>query len=132
MQGHKASRSHDTIYWASVYSRWLLRDRCRVIENILNIFEIMTTLNSNKLHVPTIKNVIYLELIELLITRSGLVPPSECSITLHELLHIAQQVEEVGAPRYSILYKFEKVNRLLKQLHDNAAKGFLLKLIYNM
>ena len=34
MRGHKSSRSHDTIYWASMYSRWLLRDRCKVVENI--------------------------------------------------------------------------------------------------
>ncbi len=129
MRGHKASRSHDTIYWATVYSRWLLRDRGKIVENILSIFEIMTILNSNKLHVPTIKNVIYPELIELLISRSGLVPPSECPITLHELLHIAEQVEEIGAPRYSTLYKFEKVNKLLKQFNYNTAKGYQLKLI---
>jgi len=123
MRAHKGARCHDTIYWASVYSRWLLRGRGKVIENILGIFDIMTILNSNRLHVPTIKNVVANELIELLITRSGLVPPSECPITLHELVHVLDQVEEIGAPRYSTLYKFEKLNKLLKQFNYNTAKG---------
>ena len=40
---------------------WLLKDRGRVIENILSKFEIMTIVNSNKLNVPTTKNATYPE-----------------------------------------------------------------------
>jgi hypothetical protein len=125
MRGKKAKRCHDTIYWATVYSRWLLRDRGPVVDNILDIFDVMAILNSNRLNVKTIMESTYKNLIDLLITRSGLVPPSECCITLHELLHICDQVEEIGAPRYSTLYKFEKINKLLKSICFNKAKGFI-------
>jgi hypothetical protein len=123
MRGRKAKRSHDTIYWACVYSRWLLRNRGPVIDNILDVFEMMAVLNSNRLHVPTIMGEFYTGLIDNLIKRSGLVPPSECTTTLHELLHVCDQVQMIGAPRYSTLYKFEKVNKLLKSFCFNKAKG---------
>ena len=83
----------------------------------------MVVLNSNRLHVPTVKDVTHPNLIETLIKRSGLVPPSECSITLHELCHVCDQVMEIGSPRYSTLYKFEKINKLLKTFCFNKAKG---------
>ena len=123
MRGHHAERSHDSIYWAVVYSRWLLRDRGPVVDNILDIFDSMAVLNSNRLHVPSVNDVTYPNLIEALIKRSGLVPPSECPITLHELVHVCDQVMEIGSPRYSTLYKFEKINKLLKAFLFNKAKG---------
>ena len=125
MRGHHAERSHDSIYWAVVYSRWLLRDRGPVIDNILDIFDTMAVLNSNRLHVPTVNEFTYRNLIDNLIKRSGFVPPSECPITLHELCHVCDQVMEIGSPRYSTLYKFEKVNKLLKSFCFIKAKGKL-------
>ena len=83
----------------------------------------MAVLNSNRLHVPAVRDDVMSHLITYLIDRSGLVPPSECTTTLHELIHICDQVEMIGAPRYSTLYKFEKVNKLLKSFCFNKAKG---------
>ena len=83
----------------------------------------MAVLNSNRLHVPTVMGELYTGLIDNLIKRSGLVPPRECTTTLHELLHVCDQVQMIGAPRYSTLYKFEKVNKLLKSFCFNKAKG---------
>ena len=70
-----------------------------------------------------VNNVIHSDLNETLVKRSGLVPPSECPIALHELVHVCDQVMEIGSPRYSTLYKFEKVNKLLKSFCFNTAKG---------
>ena len=75
---------------------------------------------------PSIVETLHNNLIEMLILRSGLVPPSECTITLHELVHVCDQVQEIGAPRYSTIYKFEKVNHLLKSLCMNKAKGIIV------
>ena len=88
----------------------------------------MSILNSNKLHLPAIKDRIFNELIELLVVRSGLVPPSECPITLHELVHVIDQVDEIGTPRYHAIYKFEKVNKILKKFNFNVAKGLTNKI----
>ena len=61
---------------------------------------------------------------QLLTDRSDTLPPSECTITLHELEHEVDQSLTIGVPRFSNLYKFEKINKILKSMLKNVAKGF--------
>jgi len=123
MRSGHMNRSHDTIFWANTYARWCLRKTGPYTDNILEIFDIIGILNANNIHGPTLKSKIYPRLINALIIRSGLVPPSECCVTLHEMMHVCEQVLEIGTPRHSLLYKFEKLNKILKSFLHNAAKG---------
>jgi hypothetical protein len=107
-------------------NRWMFRKReyhSKAIARMLDIFDVIGILTSNKLSQASI-NEINSMLIAMVIERSGLVPPSECTITLHELLHLIDQSIAVGCPRFSNLYKFEKVNKFLKSMLKNVAKGF--------
>jgi hypothetical protein len=126
MRSGKAGKSsHDTIFWAMTYARWCFRNKgCAVYtDNICDIFDILSTLNSGRLNGTHVINVLKPKLIKLLVARAGLLPPSECPLTLHELLHICDQVLEIGVPRMSSLFKFERMNLMLKKLLKNAAKG---------
>ena len=125
MRAGHMNRSHDTIYWANTYARWCLDKSGPYTDNILEIFDIMSILNANNIHGPTVKSTLLPRLINALIIRSGLVPPSECCVTLHEMMHVCEQVLEIGTPRHSLLYKFEKLNKILKSFLHNSAKGKL-------
>ena len=74
---------------------------CMYTENLLEIFDIMAALNATRLNVRDIKENLWPRLIEALVRRSGLLPPTESMLTLHELVHICDQVDEVGVPRVS-------------------------------
>jgi hypothetical protein len=123
MRAGHMKRSHDTIHWANTFSNWCLSNVGPYTDNIIELFDIMSILNSSRIHGPTLKTVVYPRLIDALIKRSGLVPPSECCVTLHEMIHICEQVHEIGNPRNSLLYKFEKMNKVLKSFLNNNAKG---------
>ena len=122
MRSGKSSKSHDTIHWATTFGRYLLSNRGDYTDNIVEMYDIMSILNSSKLHGPTIKDKVYPRLIDALIKRSGLIPPSESCVTLHEFLHVCEQVHEIGVARSSTLYKFEKMNKILKGLGQNTAR----------
>jgi len=59
----------------------------KAIATMLDIFDIIGLLTSNKLSRESIL-LINRKLLDLLTDRSGCVPPSECTITLHELVHM--------------------------------------------
>jgi hypothetical protein len=124
----KAANSHDTIYWAATYARWCMRNKGSAVyrENICGIFDIMAALNSARLNKKEVRDTLRPRLIKLLIERAGLLPPTESMLTLHELLHVVDQVEEVGVPRVNTLFKFERMNHILKQLLKNNAKGIFV------
>mgnify|MGYP003386452268 FL=1 len=107
----------------SVIIRWCLQDYGDYTDNLIEIYDILSILNSNRLHGPTVDKELFPRLIDALITRSGLVPPSECCVTLHEVVHLCEQVNEIGPGRQSTLYKFEKMNKILKSFAQNKAKG---------
>jgi hypothetical protein len=136
MRRGKASNSHDTIFWAMTYARWCFRKKGSqvYIENICEVLDIISMLNATRLNIQYITEVIKPKLIKALVRRVGLLPPSECMLTLHELLHICDQVVEVGVPRVSSLYKFERMNHVLKSVLHNAAKGnvFCFILFYSI
>lgn len=121
----KARNSHDTIYWATTWARWCLRGKGSKdhVDNLCQIFDIIGVLNSSHLHMKQVRNELYPELISAIVTRSGLVPPSEATIVQHELVHVCSQVWDQGLPRMSTLYKFERINLFLKKLLKNKAAG---------
>lgn len=125
MKAGRAGNSHDTIYWATVYARWCFRGKGSVPhrDNILDIYDIMASLCATRLNAKQVKEVLKPRLIAALVKRAGLLPPTECMLTLHEMIHICEQVEEVGVPRVSSLYKFERMNHILKELLKNHSKG---------
>ena len=124
-KGKAGTSSHDTILWATTWARWCLKGLGSklVMDNIFEIWDIMGQLNSSQLNIDKVKEEIYPALIRALVARQGLVPPSESTITLHELVHICDQVWDQGAPRVSTLYKFERINLFLKVLLKNTAAG---------
>ena len=125
MKSGKAANSHDTIQWATVYARWCFRKKgsARYTNNVCDIFDILAQLNATRLNAQRVQNVLRPRLISALVERCGLLPPSECMLTLHEVIHVCDQVIEVGAPRVSTLYKFERMNHVLKEMLKNSAKG---------
>ena len=66
---------------------------------------------------PTMKT----ELYDTLIEHSALFPQSECTHTLHELVHCCDQIEELGPPRVNSLFMFERVNQYLKRMVKNKS-----------
>jgi len=129
MKKGSGRNSHDTILWATTWAPWCLRhklddDNCvSYFENILDVFDIMGMLNSSSLKVDKFNEDFMLMLLDAVILRSGLMPPTECTMTLHELIHTCDQVLEQGVNRVSTLYKFERVNHFLKTLLQNSAAG---------
>ena len=121
----KGRNTHSTIYWASTFARWCFKGKGSPIynANILELFDLFTLLNASSINIQVLETVIIPRLIDCLITRSGLVPPVECTLALHDVLHVAQQIREVGMPRYSTLFKFERMNLFLKRLCRNKAAG---------
>lgn len=122
MRSGTASKSHDTIQWATLFGRYLLSDQGKYTDNIIEIFDIMSILNANRLNCDMVRKELLPRLINALADRSGFVPPSESCVTLHELIHVCEQVNEIGNARCSTLYKFEKMNKWLKGHAQNSAK----------
>ena len=50
MRSGKASKSHDTIQWATAFGRYVLSNRGIYTDNIVELYDIMSILNSSKLH----------------------------------------------------------------------------------
>ena len=131
MKKGSGRNSHDTILWATTWAPWCLRYKledvnCRpFVENVLDIFDVMGLLNSSSLKVDKYNDDFMTRLLDAIILRSGLMPPTESTMTLHELLHTCDQVLEQGVTRVSTLYKFERVNHFLKTLLQNNASGII-------
>ena len=120
---------HDTILLATTGAPWCLRHKANdvdskpYIDNILELFDIMGILNSSSLKIEQFSETMMKRLTNAIVRRSGLMPPTESTMTLHEVLHTCDQVLEQGVNRVSTLYKFERVNHFLKTLLQNSAKG---------
>jgi hypothetical protein len=56
---------------------------------------------------------------KLLIYREGLLPPSESTYTVHELVHVVDQIIQLGPPLMSSMFKYEQKNRWIKGLIKN-------------
>jgi hypothetical protein len=90
---------------------------------VLNLVDSIGSLTSNRFEGPEVIN-LSRELYQRKMIREGLVPPSESTITVHELIHKSDQILSIGAPIHNNLYKFERVNKNLKSMLQNVARGF--------
>ena len=75
-------------------------EHSKAIANMLDIMDVIGLLTANKLSRAVIST-LGPSTTTLQSKRSGLVPPSECTITMHELFHVVDQSYNIGCPRYS-------------------------------
>ena len=76
----------------------------------------MGLLHSSSLKIDKFNEDFMKRLLDAVVLRSGLMPPSESTMTLHELMHTCDQILDQGLTRVSTLFKFERVNHFLKSL----------------
>ena len=133
-KGNKMN-SHETIYWCSTWATWCFKDMVseKLNATILDIFDIIGIMNSSQVSLVdhNKKNSLFNRLLLSVCTLSGLLPPNECTYTVHELIHLCLQIKDQGVPRVSNLYKFERVNLFLKNLLQNNASGKTKFKIFN-
>ena len=126
MKYGKVGNSHDTIKYAiNGWAAWCLFNEhgeaahtFPFTEIKIKLFDIIGKLSCGRIlkdSLPTLET----ELINVLIEHCSLFPPCEATYTLHELVHIVKQIYEIGPPRYSTLFKFERVNLFLKRMIKN-------------
>ena len=123
MKYGRVGNSNDTIKYASNgWVSWALYNEENedahtfpYTEIKIKLFDIMAKLSCGRIlksSLPELEK----DLINVLIEHSALFPPTECTYTLHELVHIIKQIKDIGPPRYSTLFKFERVNLFIKKL----------------
>ena len=123
MRAGKGKKSHDTITWATTYAAWCLRGHGEYVDHNIELFEMIGRYNASYISREVVKGPLYDDFVKCLVKREGMMPASEATMTFHELFHIVNQMKEVGCPRHSTLYKFEKMNKVLKRNLKNTAKG---------
>ena len=126
MRAGRGKKSHDTITWDTTYAAWCLRGFGAYIDHNIDMFEHIGRYNAAYISGKAVKGELFDDFVECLVKREGMMPPSEATMTFHELFHIVKQMKEVGCPRHSTLYKFEKMNKVLKRNMKNTAKGNFL------
>jgi hypothetical protein len=115
--------SHDTILFATQYAHEVFEGintgSPHIMENMLDIFGVISHLCQYKFHPEhgVKKMSIYLK--NLLSDREGLFPPCESTYPFHELVHVVEQILELGPPMMCSLFKYERKNRWLKGLIKN-------------
>lgn len=115
--------SHDKLLFATIYASNVLSVEegigCpHVTENILKLFSIITHLTSNEFEIQEHNNLMKY-IYDALADHDGLLPPSEATYTLHELVHVANQILDCGPPLMVSMFKYERQNKYLKKLLKN-------------
>jgi hypothetical protein len=113
---------HDKIIFATLYAPDLLSmtqsGSPLVTSNILEIFDLITHMTSYEFEISRHHD--FMERIyDILSIHEGLLPPSEATYTLHEMVHIAQQIPFCGPPLMVSMFKYERQNKYLKKLLKN-------------
>lgn len=112
--------SHDQLLFATVYAPMVIPVEdgigCPLVTtNILNVFSIITALTCHEFCLndhDQLMDYIY----DVVSDHEGLLPPSEATYTLHEMVHVAKQIIEVGPPLMVSMFKYERQNKYLKNL----------------
>jgi hypothetical protein len=124
------STSHDKLVWATTYAHYVLSGKGNhtVTSNILTIFDLINILRGYEYDLEGIRQLLGIVYC-VLATHEGILPPSEATYTMHELVHIVQQIEDLGPPLMSSLFKYERQNKFLKDLIKNKSYpiGSLIK-----
>jgi hypothetical protein len=128
------AKSHDKVVFATQYAREALRNVNRyasqVMENMMELFDMMGHLLQYRFHPIEDIDEALEELVLILSKREGLLPPSESTYTVHEMIHIVTQIKEVGPPLMSSMWKYERKNKFLKGLIKNTA-SYIASLVKN-
>jgi hypothetical protein len=114
------THSHDKLMFATLYAKSVLKNRGdeQVSNNILTLFDIITYLTNYSFKKEMIPRLVD-KICSTLADREGLLPPSEATYAIHEIVHVAEQIPEAGPPMFSNLYKYERANKYLKNLIQN-------------
>ena len=126
MKYGRVGNSHDTIKYATNgWVSWALYNEENEVAHTypytevkIKLFDIMGKLSCGRILKSSLPE-LEIELINVLIEHSSLFPPTECTYTLHEIVHIIKQIKDIGPPRYSTLFKFERVNLFIKRMIKN-------------
>lgn len=120
----KYRTTHGLIFWATRYARHSLSHVIGTskpyVDHMLLLFEILAYIASNRFDKRWIRasdgsnGIVREQLVAACHRRSGSFPPSESTITLHELIHCLDQILDGGPNRYLSMYKFERMNLVLK------------------
>lgn len=127
----KAKNSHDTIQYAingwatfALFDFDLEQKEIQKYYDIkIKLFNIISELFAGSINLESIED-IRSRTIDCLIEHSALFPPSESTYALHEIMHVIEQVENIGPPRYNSLYMFERANLYLKRMIKNRNHPF--------
>jgi hypothetical protein len=131
MKSGKAKNSHDTVKYATNgWATFALYDFSESNEEIqkyfdvkIELFLIISELLTGSINTKTLPN-LRTRAINILIKHSALFPPSESTYALHEIIHVIEQIEYIGPPRYSSMFMFERANLYLKRLVKNKNHPF--------
>ena len=96
----------------------------RVLNNSLNLFDFISMACSDRFNLEHIDEILLPSLYEVLAEREGLLPGQECTFTIHELVHVFQDIKELGPPRCYWMYSAERLNKYLKNLVRNPRSPY--------
>jgi hypothetical protein len=122
--------THNKIVWATVFARKVLKGKGSrpVTDNILNLFDVITRLCGYSFDEKEIQQLS--EVSSFIISEhEGLLPPCEGTYTLHEIIHVIEQIRELGPPSMCSLFKYERQMKYLKNIvmNRNYPVGSLVK-----
>jgi hypothetical protein len=125
MINNGGANSHDRLIFATQYARAAFKDVNNnvphIMANMLELFDIIAHLCLYRFHVKDDVDDIFIKLIINLCRREGLLPPCESTYVIHELVHIVDQIHQLGPPMMSSMWKYEQKNKWLKGLIKNKS-----------
>lgn len=89
------------------------------MDNILEIFDLISEGCSDRFNMTKLNNELLPKLYITLSRREGLMPLTEMTYTVHQLVHVFQDIKHTGPPRFIWMYAFERVNKYCKNLIKN-------------
>ena len=108
-RGH-GKTSHESIMYAiHGWAQWCLHDENNVeiqpyLDIKIELFNLLSILNACRIKWSDVNN-IRDRLISLLVNHSALFPPIEQTYALHELIHICDQIPEIGPSYFNNLFQ---------------------------
>jgi hypothetical protein len=124
----KGRTSQETImYGSDGWATWCLYcpellPSTPYIDNKLKLFDVLRILNSSRIKGRDLTAIFTLT-IDALVEHSALFPPTEQTYALHELVHIVQQIQNIGPPKFNNLFMYERVNSTLKRMIKNKCNS---------
>jgi 4-hydroxy-3-methylbut-2-enyl diphosphate reductase IspH len=101
----------------------------RVLNNSLNFFDFISMACSDRFNLEYIEDELLPRLYEVLAEREGLLPGQECTFTIHEIVHVFQDIKELdfaSMPQKITLYSqtTKSTDKFYAIKNELIAKGF--------